>query len=92
MLNNDLFFDKMFMQAHDPMKGAEEEFSRPVESIMRCEDFKSNFARRLSNRYTTRSPVTVPRQDSALKLRDANPESTDNVSLLLLPASLPFII
>lgn len=58
----------------------DEEFSRPVESIMRCEDFKSNFARRLSNRYTSRSPVTAKRQ-SSLKLRTADAEIVDNVSL-----------
>ncbi|XP_072931308.1 uncharacterized protein [Epargyreus clarus] len=56
----------MLAQSRDCL---EEEFSRPVESIMRCEDFKSNFARRLSNRYISRSPVSGPRQDSMLKLR-----------------------
>ncbi|XP_037977784.2 uncharacterized protein LOC105384132 [Plutella xylostella] len=39
------------------------EYGRPVESIMRCEDFKSNFARRLSNRYITRSPVASPKKE-----------------------------
>lgn len=31
------------------------EFERPVEVIMKCDDFKSNFARKLSNRYTNRN-------------------------------------
>lgn len=57
----------MLMQPPDMIGKVEEEFSRPVESIMRCEDFKSNFARRLSNRYTSRSPVAA-RQDTSLKL------------------------
>ncbi|XP_046977162.1 uncharacterized protein LOC124543136 [Vanessa cardui] len=47
----------------------DDEFGRPVESIMRCEDFKSNFARRLSNRYISRSSVSGSRQDTVLKLR-----------------------
>lgn len=57
----------------------DEGFSRPVESIMRCEDFKSNFARRLSNRYISRSPVTTKRQNS-VKLRTSSKEIVDNVS------------
>lgn len=56
-----------------------EEFSRPVESIMRCEDFKSNFARKLSNRYISRTPV-ASKQDAALKLMRNKPEPSDNVS------------
>lgn len=70
----------MFMQA-DAMPGKlEEEFSRPVESIMRCEDFKSNFARRLSNRYTSKAPVAAARTD-VVKPRPDHSEATDNVSL-----------
>ncbi|CAH2217576.1 jg24366 [Pararge aegeria aegeria] len=56
----------MFSQSRDSL---DDEFGRPVESIMRCEDFKSNFARRLSNRYISRSPVSGTRQDNVLKLR-----------------------
>ncbi|XP_032527445.2 uncharacterized protein LOC116777820 [Danaus plexippus] len=59
----------MLAQSRDSF---EEEFGRPVESIMRCEDFKSNFARRLSNRYISKSPVAVSRADNVnntLKLR-----------------------
>ncbi|XP_028158964.1 uncharacterized protein LOC114351827 [Ostrinia furnacalis] len=78
----------MFMQSHDATPGAlEEEFSRPVESIMRIEDFKSNFARRLSNRYTTKSPVATPRTDTALKLRPDKSNSNDNVSERIEPYS-----
>ncbi|CAG9782361.1 unnamed protein product [Diatraea saccharalis] len=59
----------MFMASHETIPvQVGEEFSRPVESIMRCEDFKSNFARRLSNRYTSRS-VSTPKPDTTLKLR-----------------------
>lgn len=73
-----------FLEAVPAKSG--EEFSRPVESIMRCEDFKSNFARRLSNRYISRSPVVSPRQDTTLKLRPyetSKAEIQDNVSLTL---------
>ncbi|XP_034839465.1 uncharacterized protein [Maniola hyperantus] len=56
----------MFSQSQDTL---DYEFGRPVESIMRCEDFKSNFARRLSNRYISRSSISGPRQDNVLKLR-----------------------
>ncbi|XP_045784416.1 uncharacterized protein LOC123880359 [Maniola jurtina] len=56
----------MYSQSRDTL---DDEFGRPVESIMRCEDFKSNFARRLSNRYISKSPVSGPRQDNVLKLR-----------------------
>lgn len=60
----------MIAQSRQVIAGEMEEgFSRPVESIMRCEDFKSNFARRLSNRYISRPPVSTPKQDTALKLR-----------------------
>ncbi|CAF4747863.1 unnamed protein product [Pieris macdunnoughi] len=45
----------------------EDDFNKPVESIMRCEDFKSNFARKLSNRYISWTPG-VKSKDSALKL------------------------
>ncbi|XP_023933849.2 uncharacterized protein LOC112042892 isoform X2 [Bicyclus anynana] len=55
----------MFSQSND----LDDEFGRPVESIMRCEDFKSNFARRLSTRYSSRSPVTSTKQDNVLKFR-----------------------
>ncbi|KOB77048.1 Uncharacterized protein OBRU01_03734 [Operophtera brumata] len=55
-----------------------EEFSQPVESIMRCEDFKSNFARKLSNRYISRTPV-ASKQDTALKL----PRNTTKLSDIL---------
>lgn len=72
----------MFMQKQDANGVLEEEFSRPVESIMRIEDFKSNFARRLSNRYTSKSPVATPRQDTALKLRPEK-DSSDSVSSAL---------
>ncbi|KAJ0183617.1 hypothetical protein K1T71_000040 [Dendrolimus kikuchii] len=59
----------MFMQPPDEVPGKlDDGFSRPVESIMMCEEFKSNFARRLSNRYTSR-PVMSGRQDNTLKLR-----------------------
>ncbi|XP_041987307.1 uncharacterized protein LOC121739059 [Aricia agestis] len=51
---------------HSLEPAMEDGFNRPVESIMQCEDFKSNFARKLSNRYTSRS---VARQDSVFKLR-----------------------
>lgn len=57
----------------------DEGFSRPVESIMRCEDFKSNFARRLSNRYSSRSAVVTKRQNS-VKLRPPRQEAVDDVS------------
>ncbi|CAG4984179.1 unnamed protein product [Parnassius apollo] len=63
----------MLEQSWDPTSGnLEEEFNRPVESIMRCEDFKSNFARRLSNRYILKSPVSGSRQDMLLKLQPIN--------------------
>lgn len=45
----------------------EDDFNKPVESIMRCEDFKSNFARKLSNRYISWTPG-AKKNDSALKL------------------------
>lgn len=61
----------MFSLSPDEIARQMEEFSRPVESIMRCQDFKSNFARRLSNRYISRSPVSSPKQDTALKLMQA---------------------
>ncbi|XP_048006162.1 uncharacterized protein LOC125241638 [Leguminivora glycinivorella] len=68
----------MYMQEQDTFTvKQEEEFSRPVESIMRCEDFKSNFARRLSNRYISRSPSSISRQGSALKLRPADTKNTE---------------
>ncbi|XP_075990686.1 uncharacterized protein LOC142986218 [Anticarsia gemmatalis] len=67
----------MFMHQPEVAPGQlDEEFSRPVESIMRCEDFKSNFARRLSNRYISRSPATTKRQNS-LRLHTAD-ETVDN--------------
>lgn len=66
------------MQPPEMIGKVEEEFSRPVESIMRCEDFKSNFARRLSNRYISRTPVTT-KQDTSLKLLPTDP--SENVSL-----------
>lgn len=37
----------------------EDEFNISVESIMKCGDFKSNFARRLSNRYIAKAPVQL---------------------------------
>ncbi|XP_013184846.1 uncharacterized protein LOC106130537 [Amyelois transitella] len=58
----------MFMQYDSLPAKLDEEFSLPVESIMRCENFKSNFARRLSNRYIIRTP-SIPKQDNTLKLR-----------------------
>ncbi|XP_052752641.1 uncharacterized protein LOC113518656 [Galleria mellonella] len=72
----------MFMQTYESLPAnLDEEFARPVESIMRCEDFKSNFARRLSNRYTTRTPLTSPKQDTGLKLcpQDVKSSISDNV-------------
>ncbi|XP_004933181.2 uncharacterized protein LOC114252831 [Bombyx mandarina] len=57
----------MFMQPDTVPGKLDEGFSRPVESIMRCEDFKSNFARKLSNRFISRH-VPTPRQDNSLKL------------------------
>ncbi|PZC75928.1 hypothetical protein B5X24_HaOG205321 [Helicoverpa armigera] len=55
----------MFMDHTDEVPGhTDDGFGRPVESIMRCEDFKSNFARRLSNRYSSRSTITTKRQNS----------------------------
>lgn len=74
----------MLAQSRDSF---EEEFGRPVESIMRCEDFKSNFARRLSNRYISKSPVAVSRADNVnntLKLRPMEKrEILKNVSYLI---------
>ncbi|CAD0194462.1 unnamed protein product [Chrysodeixis includens] len=67
----------MFMHHSETAGGQpEQEFSRPVESIMRCEDFKSNFARRLSNRYSSRAPAAGKRQ-SSLKLRSPGTETVD---------------
>ncbi|XP_063546667.1 uncharacterized protein LOC134754330 [Cydia strobilella] len=64
----------MYMQDQDTFTvKQEEEFSRPVESIMRCEDFKSNFARRLSNRYISRSPRSSSRPET--KNAEANPNN-----------------
>lgn len=34
----------------------DDDFNKSVDSIMRCEEFKSNFARKLSNRYISRTP------------------------------------
>ncbi|KAJ2954212.1 hypothetical protein O0L34_g2451 [Tuta absoluta] len=59
----------------------EDVFNKPIESIMRCEDFKSNFARRLSNRYTSRSSViTQPNSDTSLKLRSLDNSTSGNDS------------
>ncbi|XP_061720452.1 uncharacterized protein LOC133527449 isoform X1 [Cydia pomonella] len=82
----------MYMQDQDTFTvKQEEEFSRPVESIMRCEDFKSNFARRLSNRYISRSPSSSSRQGSALKLRPPETKNTeanpDNVPERIEPST-----
>ncbi|KAJ8737308.1 hypothetical protein PYW07_000579 [Mythimna separata] len=66
----------MFMQHADEVPGPlDQEFSRPVESIMRCEDFKSNFARRLSHRYSSRSVVT--KRQNSVKLRTSGEETID---------------
>lgn len=68
----------MFMHQSEEAPGQlDEGFSRPVESIMRCEDFKSNFARRLSNRYSSRSAVVTKRQNS-VKLRPPRQEAVDD--------------
>lgn len=57
------------------------DFGKPVESIMRCDDFKSNFARRLSNRYIARSPAVTLKPDLSLKPVQKKPEETPhNVS------------
>lgn len=69
----------MFSLSPDEIPRVMEEFSRPVESIMRCQDFKSNFARRLSNRYTSRSPVSSPKQDTALKLQPYENNTAESV-------------
>lgn len=69
----------MFSLSPDEIPREMEEFSRPVESIMRCQDFKSNFARRLSNRYISRSPVSSPKQDTALKLQAFDSNAGENV-------------
>lgn len=45
---------------------------------MRCQDFKSNFARRLSNRYISRSPVSS-KQDTALKLQPFDNKTAENI-------------
>ncbi|KAI5646990.1 hypothetical protein NE865_01245 [Phthorimaea operculella] len=59
----------------------EDVFNKPIESIMRCEDFKSNFARRLSNRYTSRSSIiSQPNSDTSLKLRPLENSNSGNVS------------
>lgn len=59
----------MFKQPPDPVPGKlDDGFNIPVESIMMCEEFKSNFARRLSNRYKS-NLVMSSRQDNTLKLR-----------------------
>lgn len=70
----------------------DDEFGRPVESIMRCEDFKSNFARRLSNRYISRSPVSGSRQDNALKLRPADKQEVQNNVSIYFIRHLIFIL
>lgn len=57
-------------------KCIEDEFVRPVESIMRCEDFKSSFARRLSNRYS-KPPLCNPKQE--------DPQQRSTPDLLLVP-------
>ncbi|XP_030040327.1 uncharacterized protein LOC115455772 [Manduca sexta] len=75
----------MFMQPDTVPGKLDEGFSRPVESIMRCEDFKSNFARKLSNRYISR-PVSNPRQDSGLKQRSA--DKVQNVPERIEPSQL----
>ncbi|XP_059059932.1 uncharacterized protein LOC131853129 [Achroia grisella] len=81
----------MYMQTYDSLPAnLDDEFPRPVESIMRCDDFKSNFARRLSNRYTYKTPITIPKQDTALKLRPQDMksrEATDNVPERIEPPS-----
>ncbi|XP_053624908.1 uncharacterized protein LOC128683368 [Plodia interpunctella] len=76
----------MFMQYDSLPAKLDEEFSLPVESIMRCEDFKSNFARRLSNRYI-RTPAV--NKDSSLKLRLQDPKTTspDNAPERIEPCS-----
>lgn len=66
----------MLAQASDLF--LDDEFGRPVESIMRCEDFKSNFARRLSNRYISRSSVSGSRQNTVLKLRPTDQQEILN--------------
>ncbi|XP_068620001.1 uncharacterized protein [Battus philenor] len=50
---------------------SEEDFNESVESLMKCEDFKSNFARRLSNRYISWSAIPGQSQD-VFKLRSKN--------------------
>lgn len=70
------------MQHADEVPGPlDQEFSRPVESIMRCEDFKSNFARRLSHRYSSRSVIT--KRQNSMKLRTAG-EEVEKVGSLIL--------
>lgn len=66
----------MFMHHSDEVSGQlDVEFTKPVESIMRCEDFKSNFARKLSNRYISRSPT---KRQNSLKLRTSDNGKVDN--------------
>ncbi|XP_038216391.1 galactose mutarotase-like isoform X2 [Zerene cesonia] len=57
----------------------EDEFNKPVESIMRCEDFKSNFARKLSNRYISWSPAVNSKRDPALKLCQTDNQDSPNI-------------
>lgn len=72
----------MFMQLTEEVSSPlDQEFSRPVESIMRCEDFKSNFARRLSHRYSSRSVIT--KKQNSVKLRTSGEETVDQVSFIL---------
>ncbi|XP_013161949.1 PREDICTED: uncharacterized protein LOC106113652 [Papilio xuthus] len=45
---------------------SDDDFNKSVESIMRCEEFKSNFARKLSNRYISRSPSSVSGHEASI--------------------------
>ncbi|CAG4942598.1 unnamed protein product [Colias eurytheme] len=69
----------MLAQPHPSNDSFEDEFNKPVESIMRCEDFKSNFARKLSNRYISWSPAVKPKRDPALKLCQTDKQDTPNI-------------
>lgn len=59
---------------------------------MRCDNFKSNFARRLSNRYTSKSPIALKADSTmTLHLGSATELSSHKVSgdeLLVTPAWL----
>lgn len=56
------------------------EFERPVEVIMKCDDFKSNFARKLSNRYTTRNSFHVKGSNLTSVTDEVNPAEKPKTS------------